>query len=107
MGVQTWSTHSVSLPYLDLVDNRMEIAPETDEEILENVEGDSPANVENKERSTAVSDLAIGHLDPESDCGGSRWLSRMSAEEPGGNGDLRRSARIRKKPDWFGYSDSD
>ena len=95
----------ISLTYREPVDNGMAIAPETDEESLENVKGDSPVNVENNEEdSPVVSDLV---MDPKSDYGGSRGSSRMLAEEPGGSVDLRRSARIRKKPDWFGYSDSD
>ena len=98
----------ICLPYQEPVDNGMEIAPETDEEGLKNVKGDSPANVEsNEEDSPVVSDLVMDHRDPDSDYGGSRGSSRMLAEEHGGSGNSRRSARIRKKPDWFGYSDSD
>ena len=104
-----WGNRDImSLPYREPVDNGMEIAPGTDEESLENVKGDSPGNVENMEEdSPVVSDLVMDHQDPESDYWGSRGSSGMLAEEPGGSGDLRRSARIRKKPDWFGYSDSD
>ena len=49
----------------------MEITPETDEERLENVKGESPVNVEsNEEDSPVVSDLVMDHQDPESDYGG-------------------------------------
>lgn len=54
-----------------------------------------------------MSDIVMEHQDAESDYGGSRGSSGVIAEEPGESGGLRRSARIRKKPDLFGYSDSD
>ena len=75
----------------------MEITPETDEERLENVKGESPVNVEsNEEDSPVVSDLVMDHQDPESDYGGAEgpvecWLKNM--EEVGIYADQLESGR--------------